>query len=540
MGIKLQGFQGEQRKINESLLPINGSSVANNIDLTHGTLLPFSGMLTYLSAPFGGPPYPDIKTLYGTASEKAIGSLTDTYVARQITQDTGKEWVYWTGGSAPSMVSMSDVSTAMGSATSSTNLYGLAITLGISAPTAAITGLTVSGSGSGIPLTKAYVYTWVGSNGEESAPSPVSGQVQSAWGQSVSFTVPTPSGLSSYITAWRYYRTDIAGNWRFVEEVPIASLTRTDGTDELSLGEVLATEGWYPPPSNLTGLKNGPNGQLCGFFGNTVAFCAPYAPYAWPVTFQFNVDYPVVAVAPNSGGWFVATEGLPYFIYGTNPSQMSMSRIDQIQPCVAPRSMVDMGDYLIYASPDGLVAASGMTVRLMTKEIITPAQFRSLSPSGLRACYWQGKYLAFFADGTTNAFIYYPDSNSFVTLDLSATATVQWIGADDVYVYDYVSGNIERIGGGSAMTMSWKSKRFRGGLANMGAARVDAASYPVTFNLYADDNSTAIFSYSVPSEKVFRLPAGYYANSFYVEIVGTNEVKAVYIGQDIDDATEAA
>ena len=536
MGILINNFSGIKPKIDASLLPNGAATYASNVDFSHGSLMPFNGVSTYLATGLSGPPYPNMRTMYGTASGKVVGSLVEASVARQITQDQGQEWAYWTyPGSYPGEVSMTAVSTAMGSSMGTTTLLGLEIPLGMPVP-AVTPSAAVSGSGSGLPLTRAYVVTWVSEYGEESAPSDVSNEVQVMDGQTVTLTLPAPTGLAAFITYWRIYRTDVNGNWRYVDQVAIGTWSYTDNILDISLGEVLQTTGWLGAPDNLAGLKNGPNGLLCGFFGNTVCFSQPYAPYAWPVAYQFNVEYPVVAVQSNSGGWIVATEGLPYFIYGSDPSQMSMSRINARLPCIAPKSMVDMGDFVLYASPDGLVAAQGMEAKLITKQSITPSQFRSNITSTLLACYWQGKYMAWAGDGSTNAFIYYPDQDFFVTLTLAASALVEWLAMDDVYVYDDNTGNVEKIGGGSAMSMDWKSKRYSSGtIMNVGAAMVDAVAYPVGFSVYVDDGSTPVYSGSVASRQPFKLPAGYMANSFIVEITGTNEVHAIYIGQDIDD-----
>ena len=536
MGIVINGFAGTKPKIDASLLPNSAATVAANVDLSHGSLMPFAGMSTYLVSGFSGPPYPDISTLYGTASGKVVGSTVDAYVARQITEDTGEEWVYWTyAGSSPGAVSMTAVSAAMGASMGTTSLFGLDIALGIIAPTIALSA-SVAGGGSGLSFSRVYVCTFVGAQGQESAPSPVSGLVQVKDSQEVDLTLPVPVGFVSYFSSWRIYRTDINGNYRFVAEVASGTWTYADTILDEALGEILQTTGWLPAPDNLNGLKSGPNGLLCGFFGNTVCFCQPYAPYAWPVAYRFNVEFPVVAVQANSGGWFVATAGLPYFIYGTDPNHMSMTRINAMLPCIAPRSMVDMGDFLLYASPDGLVAATGMEAKLISKQSITPLQFRAMAPDTLLSCYWQGKYIGWKGDGSTNAFIYYPDVDCFVTLALAATAFVQWLAEDDVYVYDYNTGNVEKIGGGSAMTMDWKSKRFSSGtLLNIGAAMVDAAAYPVGFSLYVDDSNTAVFTGSVTSRTPFKLPGGYLANSVMVEITGTKEVHTIYLGRDIGD-----
>ena len=46
-------------------------------------------------------------------------------------------------------------------------------------------------------------------------------------------------------------------------------------------------------------------------------------------------------------------------------------RIESGEACLSKRSMVDMGEYIIYAGPDGLTAVQGATATVITQNIIT-------------------------------------------------------------------------------------------------------------------------------------------------------------------------
>ena len=58
-------------------------------------------------------------------------------------------------------------------------------------------------------------------------------------------------------------------------------------------------------------------------------------------------------------------------ITGIDPASMSQQELPIIEACVSARSMVSMGLFAIYASPNGLVMASGSSARLITEGIIT-------------------------------------------------------------------------------------------------------------------------------------------------------------------------
>ena len=63
----------------------------------------------------------------------------------------------------------------------------------------------------------------------------------------------------------------------------------------------------------------------------------------------------------------VTTKGVPYLVTGSGPDTMTAIRIESSHANLNKRSMVDMGPYVIYASPDGLVAAEGTTVETLQK-----------------------------------------------------------------------------------------------------------------------------------------------------------------------------
>lgn len=69
-------------------------------------------------------------------------------------------------------------------------------------------------------------------------------------------------------------------------------------------------------------------------------------------------------------------------------------------------------------------------------------------------------------------------------------------------------------------------------LVNLGAAMVIAESYnDLTFKLYADGRLK--HTKVVTSDDPFRLPGGYLSDDYQIQLEGTDEVSAVYLGETI-------
>lgn len=74
----------------------------------------------------------------------------------------------------------------------------------------------------------------------------------------------------------------------------------------------------------------------------------------------------------------------------------------------------------------------------------------------------------------------------------------------------------------------------------MGAVLVEAESYAsVVFKLYAivKGSLTLITTVGIPDAEPVRLPGGYVASQFEIEIVSTDRVTSVAVGQSIFDLT---
>ena len=547
MKIQHSAFRGELPILDARLLPENNAQVARNLYLKRGTLKPEKAPLAVASLPGVSNP---ANLYHYDAGNNGHGfwfswsSIYDVDVVRSPIAADNYARVYWTGQGTPKMSSLS-------MATSGGGPYPSAwYQLGVPAPTSAPSAAAPNNRKPPPPVTNengdvieeitypprtaletVYVVTCITSFGEESAPSDPSNFV-TRWdegegipaGGNVNLTLPgIPSGSSDIISK-RIYRAESGGNYQFVAEVPAARASYVDKVNSAALGRTLPSVEWDMPPPNLKGLTQLPNGILAGFFGSTVAFCEAYRPHAWPVGYQLAFDDPVVGISAISGGLVVLTTGQPWLVTGSSPAAMAQMKLNVNQPCSSKRSIVDMGGYAMYASPDGLVAAGGEGAKVVTREVISREQWQALNPDSIHAYRYDGQYLAFYNGG---CFAFTP-GEGVEFYDVNASGGYYDITRDTLYV---IQGNSVRAWGrGQPMTYQWRSRlhEIPPGGAGFTCGKVIARDFPVTLKIIADGHT--VINQHITSSGMFRLPAGYtLMRDWEIELTGTHEVHSVQV-----------
>lgn len=112
--------------------------------------------------------------------------------------------------------------------------------------------------------------------------------------------------------------------------------------------------------------------------------------------------------------------------------------------------------------------------------------------------------------------------------------TLYFTDASRIYAWEGDSGN--------SQTYIWKSGKIRmKNPVNLGAAIVEADSYvDVEFKFYAEINSAMVLkkTITVADGEPFRLPGGFLANVFEVQLTGTDTVTRVSLAESIWDLAE--
>jgi len=540
--IRYAGFSGENRAINPVLLPETVGVASRNQKPGRGDLRPWKSPLTVASSTAGRQTIYRMGRDIDNDAQYWLSWTTAVNVVRGFDANDTTEQTFYTGDGIPKFTN---------------NILGLATApyptasrpMGIPAPAGAP---TVSGTNSGAtsPVIEYYyyVYTYVSTAGWESAPSPVSALVtrDNLGSTSISGFSSVPSGNYD-INRIRIYRTQGSStgtDFYFLGEISISTTTATDSNQ--TLGEILTTNFWFPAPgiptggltsiteptlSNLTAMWNG---MMSGISGNSVRICEPYTPYAWPPTYEIiPPDSKPVGLGVFGQTMLVLTTGRPLLLQGSTPDGMDQRPLEINQACVAARSVVSMGTGVAWASEDGLCWFGQDGARVITNGIMLREDWQALVPSSIIGKMYEGMYLGSYDDGSgRKGFIIDPSGGGIYFLDVGYSAMYFDSLKDQLYVLN--GSNIGKWDAGTALTYRSRSKPFRqGSPINFAAAVVVANAYPVTFRLYAD--GVLKHTQTVADRNPFRLPSGFRAFEYQIELEGTNPVQDAAIATSVEE-----
>jgi hypothetical protein len=555
-GFKLTTFSGLNEKVSPRLLPEDMAQNAENVFLDSGRI---EGIKTDVNDPSeAGSTHPAVnidgttKTIFKASSSAWFTFTQDVDIIKSPIKEDSHGRFYFTGsGTFPKYTSTSAGITGSGPFPAASYRLGLPTPASFTSNpsvdnTTAEDGATTS--------SRAYIYTEITTFGEEGPASLVTSSeiIDASNGSTVTLSLPAASSGNYTIAKRRIYRTDLNGIFRFVKDVSgTASGTTTEAVKDSLLGEEIESTDNLAPPDDVTadhpdgpmlGITSMPNGITAGFSGNTLLFSEAYLPHSFPIRNQLTSKDDIVGIASIASGLLIVTKGKPLMASGTDPSAMAMVEIDANLPCTNKRSLVDMGEYAIYASPDGLVLASNSGINLITEQILTRDQWQSYYPNNIEAYEYEGKYIAFTWDGTNasskQGFLFDPrgQKNAFVKLDFYATAGFNDRENDELYLV--IGGVLKKFARGTSnRTYTWKSKEFYTNRPiSPGVAKVSADSYSsLTFKLFADGSLK--HTQTVTNSEIFRLPGGYRAKAFEIQLEGIDVVNEVCVYESPQEIT---
>ena len=583
MYFKLSNFSGIAPGVDNRRLADQFGTVSDNIDFESGALVPITDNSNETTLSNS-----NRRTVY---RYKASGGTSywlqwndDVDVVKGPVPNDSFDRLYWTGEDYPRV--------GTGASMISGSVYPAgSFRLGIPAPAAApTTSKSGTADATQTPFDVSYVFTFVSVIGEEGPPSPASTVIELSDAETVTVTMGATSSAPSgnynlgVGAKRRIYRSNTGSTntrFQFVGEVTISTTTFTDTKNGAELGELLPSETWIGPPDDDTNLyPSGPmlglipvaNGIMAGFTGNRLCFSEPFLPHAWPVAYRITLEEDIVAITATGNGIVALTESDPYFVTGTDPSSMTAIKLDIQQSCVNKHSVVDMGGYVLYAGPDGLVAASGGEARVVTQGLISAKQWNSdFSPSSIRAFRHENTYVAFYIHTTTDqngnqtasgrGWVYDPraQESALSTLALATGSTGIVRGGfekdDDGELY-IIQGSalLNYRGGTTNKTMTFKSKTFvTPSPVSFSWISVDAEAYPVSVKVIADGTTIADYTVSKSGsvytqatttpgsisnvnlqEPIMRLPAEV-GKEWEIEVSSATTVNEVCLAQSIDE-----
>ena len=391
--------------------------------------------------------------------------------------------------------------------------------------------------------TIAYAYTYVTALDEESLPSLVSAGINWSPGQVVRLTGITPAPAGRGIDRIRIYRSQTAASGQtdlyYIGEIAGGQSIFDDNPETIPLQEAIPSVDYDPPMDGLRGIIAHPGGIMAAFVGKEVFFCEPYRPHAWPQKYALAVDYPVVGLASIGTAIAVLTTGIPYLISGSHPDSMRMERIEVNYPCVARRSIVDMGYFAAYASTSGLVTISASQgAQLITEKLFTPRQWAEMATRSFVCSQHEGRYIISHdpwgdEERRQCTIIDLAGREPFVVR--TAWQPLAWyfeIGSGDlfylhearrIYQFDSVLGDFDR--------MTWKSKKFvLNNPTKLSCALIDGERImkngKLAVRVYADGRLVDTIG---KANQVVRIRDHDLARTYEVEVTGNFQVNAIYL-----------
>lgn len=641
-GIRISPFSGMLPRVAERLLGDGAAVDATNVNLTSGEIRPIKQPLLVHTPSISGPWLAVYRAEYN-GSQVWMAWSRDVDVARAPLPPAAEARFYWTGDGEPRYAKFSGLPSAH-------------MALGIPRPATAPTVSPSGGTGADVTRVYVYTfYSALNEESADSpASSLVTGKVDGTWSISGMDALPANSGTGtashtagvttftnsgshwlrvgdeveisgqtaavsavtsstvfqvpgnfSAATSWarkaewnttgmkrRLYRsTGSSGSFQLVHDDAGTTYSDTK-TDSQILGDELISQSWAPPPTNLSGVISLPNGALCGFFENQLCFSEPYQPHAWPVEYRRACDFEIVGIQSFGTSVVACTAGAPYVASGVDPASVTMESVDKAWPCLSKRSVVSLGDGVLFATSYGLAYVGMSGASIWTEPFFSQTEWAPLDPASMVGAVSEGRVFMRWSgtDGGRGVMVFSPTEASIGLTLLSSTPDELYAGPRNGKLYLVDADGIRQYnaGSGSRFNYSWRSKEYHfPTMLNLGAAKVDfsselseqdvaameaaylsevaanealVAAYAgvgsvngshvnnlvesgsnirgvnpadlpsLTFTLYCDGE--VVFSRQLLADQsAFRLPAGFKTDNIAVGLTGTLRVKSVKLAE---------
>lgn len=528
MKIRIADFKGQIPRRHPRLLPMEYAQQARDTRLDDGSIAPVraTALTTTLAA--------DAASIY---LHKGTWYPFDSDVD-VVPGPVADDRLYFTGDGVPSMT-----------------VGGTSYPLALNAPALAPTVVLGGTADDTIATFVTYAYTFVTQFDEESAPSPVSNAFLWSAGLNVTLSAFSTAPAGRGIDRMRLYRsiTSASGitDLYFVSEIPIATTSYVHDLNAEPLQEVLPSANYDAPPDTMSGLISLPNGMMAAFDGKELLFCEPFKPHAWPEKYRLIVDRDIVGLAGFGTTIAILTTATPYVAQGTAPENMIMEKMERDLPCVSKRGIVDMGYAAVYPSSEGLVMITGGSAELVSKNLFTTEQWKALDPTSFHAEQYEGRYFfshapvggagqemgIFDITGTQPYYIETDETPITMTRDASTGALYMLLTARGVHRWDAPGADLKAQLWRSRLYQIVSPVSYAGILIEADAAigTIPAGQTPNTTRVYAD--GTLVHTTTVTNDPV-RLPNGFRAKKWEIEIEGYIPITAISMGQSYDELSQ--
>lgn len=545
------GFLGANKALEPKLLPGGGmespvGAESINQKPGRGDLRPWKVPLTVATVPSSR------KTIYRMGRDVLNDALywlswtTVVHAIRGFIASDTTERTYFTGDGVPKVTDNTIGLTGTPYPTSSR-------ILGIPAATTPMTVTLDTAGATGDDIEFFFTQTFVTDRGEESKPGPITTFTEKIDAVvDISDLEAAPAGNYG-ITLRRIYMTVPGqgndGDFFLLVEQAVAGSTANNVSLDTTSAVTLQSNGpfgttgraWDVPPSDLKQLTAMWDGMMAGISRRSVRYCEPYRPHAWPVRYEtLPPDVTPVALCVWDKNLLILTNGRPYLVTGSHPTNLGDDPVSFKQSCVSERSPVALKQGAAWAAPDGLAYYGTDKYGIVTEGLMTREDWQALKPETIIGTQHEGRYVGLYDLGSSvlKGFMIDPTNPTGVFfLDTGYAAAFFDELNDTLYVLD--GTNVKKWdAGASMMTATFKSKVFHTARpTNMGWLEVTATTYPVDVTVTAkwyDSTGTLrtnTETRSVPSSNPISLKAGFLADQWQIEVSTAGAVQGIVLAE---------
>lgn len=444
--------------------------------------------------------------------------------------------------------------TATDNATRDVLLDAYSVNSAFSAPGDWTLALAQDGAGPGFTLaltaapagdkeTRAYVYTYVNTYGEEGPPSPPAViTAQAALPVTVGTVRDALAADYAPIKEIRVYRTPSGSevaDYFYVAAITVLSASGSafalvDTVAAAGLNEPLSSTDCYAPNPALVGLTSLPNGILMAWKGNELHFSDAYKPWSWPPRYVKTFSHNIVGALARGSGALITTMGKPFFISGVSPDSMTESKINAAQAGVSKWAVAEIDGLAAYASNDGIVVIDGTQATLgYSEQFFTRDVWRARYGAGLasmRFAVWDGWLAVYSSVAAFTPFLIRLDEAKGSMTDIPGmVAACSFVSPLSDQFYYARSNQLWQFAGGSDATASWRSREIvLNGPVNFGIAQaVCEGSWSVSF--IAD--GVVRHTRALTGNATFRLPSGFKSDRWKVALSGTGRFRELRVAE---------
>ena len=307
-----------------------------------------------------------------------------------------------------------------------------------------------------------YMYTYYDSSeGVESAPSPISDELNLPDGNSVDLTGFLPSS-NQYVDKFRLYRVGAdATDFTLLIELPASTTAYNDNIKTLdALGDILESYNYQAPVIGLRNLIEA-YGIMFASIGSSLYYTEIGFPDYWPAVNLIPISGDITGLVAIPDGIVIYTFNKAYMLLGTDASTFRIILLNPEHGCISHNSIKVVKNTLLWASADGVCALAGNSINVITKDKLDRITLDVVS-----ATIYNEQYMVTLGDGSVFVIDLRFNNIAFKKIKY-LQADVYNLGVFDNTLYGVVKEQLALIDKGIPIDLYYLSPRITEGDASV-------------------------------------------------------------------------